>query len=217
MRRICLFIDIPIAGYRPNWSRFYQDTYPVPPHSTLYGLLLSLLGVEREEKDRYLGIRLAIVIQEHAKISKIFRKFRRIAQSRDKEKVDLLADRRPDYQELVLWQKLWLWIENGECKENFTEAICRALSPNTRGQIQRSGALSLGESSHMINEISLLEKPIGEGFFVMEDNTGMLTMPIYVDHKDQKNPRTAVKVFKVADKKRNVNDIPPSAFINIAY
>ena len=50
MEPLCLFVDVPMSSFRPMWSREYQETYPAPPPSTIYGMLLSLIGVERKEK-----------------------------------------------------------------------------------------------------------------------------------------------------------------------
>ncbi len=50
-----LFVDAPICSFRPNWSREYQDTYPIPPPSTLHGMLLSLVGVNWLDKARFAG------------------------------------------------------------------------------------------------------------------------------------------------------------------
>ncbi len=46
---IALKVEVPIACFRQSRAREYIETYPVPPPSTVYGMLLSLLG----EVDRY--------------------------------------------------------------------------------------------------------------------------------------------------------------------
>ena len=184
MKPLCLFVDVPMASFRPMWSREYQQTYPVPPPSTIYGMLLSLAGVEREQKSDYAGVRLAIALKDQPEIGRIFRKFRRVAQS--SKKADPLADRRPDYQELVLWLKFWLWIDGAQAENPLAEKICEALDTERRRTIIRHGALCLGESSHMVNEVKLAIGKAAptkrEGRFLVRDETGFLTMPVWTDH-----------------------------------
>ncbi len=186
MEPLCLFVDVPMASFRPMWSREYQETYPAPPPSTIYGMLLSLVGVEREEKERHVGVKIAVALQDQPETGRIFRKFRRVAQSN--KNADPLTDRRPDYQELVLWLKFWLWVDDSEAKNSLVEKIRQALDKERRKTIARHGALCLGESSHMVNEIKLAvgdavptEK---EGRFLVQDKAGFLTMPVWTDHQN---------------------------------
>ena len=125
MEPLCLFVDVPMASFRPMWSREYQETYPAPPPSTIYGMLLSLIGVEREEKARYANLKIAVALQDQSEMGRIFRKFRRVGQSR--KDADPLTDRRPDYQELVLWLKFWLWVNDSEAENPLTEKNKRSL------------------------------------------------------------------------------------------
>ncbi len=186
MEPLCLFVDVPMASFRPMWSREYQETYPVPPPSTIYGMLLSLIGVEREEKARHANVKIAIALQDQSESGRVFRKFRRVAQTRND--ADPLTDRRPDYQELVLWLKFWLWVDDSEADKLFTEKIGEALDKRRRKNIIRHGALCLGESSHMVNEIKLAVGDANpterEGRFLVRDKTGFLTMPVWTDHKN---------------------------------
>ena len=186
MTPLCLFVDVPMASFRPMWSREYQETYPAPPPSTIYGMLLSLVGVERGEKTRHVDVKIAMALQDQPEVGRIFRKFRRVAQSR--KDADPLTDRRPDYQELVLWLKFWLWIDDSEARTPLSKELCKALDREQRKNITRHGALCLGESSHMVNEIKLAIGDAGptekEGRFLVRDKTGFLTMPVWTDHKN---------------------------------
>ena len=40
MQPLTLYVEVPICAFRPHSSREYQDTYPVPPPASVYGLLL---------------------------------------------------------------------------------------------------------------------------------------------------------------------------------
>lgn len=185
---LVLRVDVPMAGLRPMWAREYQETYPAPPPSTVYGMLLSLVGVEREDKDRHAGLRIALALAENTTDSlwrrrekgRVFRKFRRVAQSA--KNADPLADRRPDYQELLLGLELWIWVNDSRAEHPLSNQIRMALNPERRDKIVRHGALCLGESSHMVNEISV-DRPHGRGRFVAPCEKGFLSMPVWSDHE----------------------------------
>lgn len=177
---LALRVDVPMAGLRPMWAREYQETYPAPPPSTVYGMLLSLVGVEREDKDRHAGLRIAVALAGNTEKGRVFRKFRRVPQS-DKN-VDPLAHRRPDYQELLLGLEFWTWIDDSKAEHPLTDRIRMALDPERRGEIVRHGALCLGESSHMVNAISV-DRPRGQGRFVAPSEQGFLSMPVWSDHR----------------------------------
>ncbi len=185
---LILRVDVPMAGLRPMWAREYQETYPAPPPSTVYDMLLSLVGVERENKGKYAGLRIVLALAENTTDSlwrgrekgRVFRKFRRVAQS--KKDADPLADRRPDYQELLLGLEFWIWVNDSRVKRPLSNQIRMALDPERRGVIVRHGALCLGESSHMVNEIAV-GRPRGKGCFVAPSEREFLSMPVWSDHE----------------------------------
>ncbi len=210
-----------MAGFRPRWAREYQESFPAPPPSTVFGMLLSLIGTERDEKEKFKDVQLSIAIAESSYDNgaigrtKIFRKFRRVPQSpkepdrsnteehKQWEQRDYLG-RRPDYQELVLWLKFWVWVRDadekdeqvGENADRIVQNIRNALDPGTRGSIVRYGGLSLGESSHLVNEIR--EKtPHDEGRFLQKDDGGFLTMPVWVDYSEENKSR--IETFSLSD------------------
>ena len=215
---LVLRVDVPMTGLRPMWAREYQETYPAPPPSTVYGMLLSLVGVEREDKNRHAGLRIAFALAENTEESlwqrrekgRIFRKFRRVAQS--KPNADPLADRRPDYQELLLGLEFWLWIDDSQAEHPLSEEIRKALDPKKRGEIVRHGALCLGESSHMVNEI-LIGRPHGKGRFVSLCEKGFLSMPVWSDHN---RDRPTVRNFEIRKLEELSNNPPDACWITIA-
>ena len=317
-----------MTGLRPMWAREYQETYPAPPPSTIYGMLLSLVGVEREHKKRHTGLRIAIAMAENTGDSfwqrrekgRIFRKFRRVAQATDdpssllskkiKERicggkgilknarktlpeeiddtfisswekdidsqikdfrkkfwktandaeakkrfaefieeclrkiadffsgnfpefdknetqnaldeirqavlsgkvVDPLADRRPDYQELLLGLEFWLWIDDSQASHPLCGEIRMALDPEKRGEIVRHGALCLGESSHMVNEVTK-DRPRGRGRFVAPCEKGFLSMPVWSDHKEN---RPTVLNFEIRELEELTDNPPSDCWITVA-
>ena len=215
---LVLRVDVPMTGLRPMWAREYQETYPAPPPSTVYGMLLSLIGVEREHKNMYVGLRIAIAMAENTEDSfwqrrekgRIFRKFRRVAQA--KKNADPLADRRPDYQELLLGLEFWLWIDDSQASHPLCGEIRKALDPEKRGEIVRHGALCLGESSHMVNEVTK-DRPRGRGRFVAPCEKGFLSMPVWSDYKEN---RPTLLNFEIREPEELADNPPTDYWITVA-
>jgi len=213
-----LWVDVPMTGLRPMWARSYQETYPAPPPSTVYGMLLSLVGVERSERDRYAGVRIALALAEirdeevwqRREKARILRKFRRVAQSG--RNADLLADRRPDYQELLLGLQFWLWVDDARAQHPLADAVRAALDPDRRADVVRHGALCLGESSHMVNDIRI-RSPRGQARFVAPCEHGFLTMPVWTDHRVGGRP--AVQSFAIRDLERVGVEPPHDCWIAV--
>ncbi len=179
MDTLSLYVEVPICAFRPRWAREYQETYALPPPATVFGMLLSLAGVDWQEKEQYAGIELALALVSEPARCRIFRKFRRVPQA--KKNADPLTERRPDYQDLLMDLKFWLWLRDGHAQSSLTERVAIALSPTRRHEIKRYGGLSLGESSHLVNEISL-KTPEGQGRFIKRDPEGYYHLPIWVQH-----------------------------------
>lgn len=179
MDALSLFVEVPICAFRPRWSREYQDTYAVPPPATVYGMLLSLAGVDWPEKSSHAGVELALALAEEPEKSRVFRKLRRVPQA--KADADPLTSRRPDYQDLLLGMKLWVWLRDAQAQRSLADRVTAALDPATRREIWRYGGLSLGESSHLVNEISI-RTPVGHGRFLCRDPEGYYQLPVWVHH-----------------------------------
>ena len=107
---LALRVDVPIASFPTSRSREYRETYPVPPPSTVYGMLLSLVG----ETDRYkhCGVRLAIALLGEPAKSVTLRKFRRFK----KRDINHRENTKPDFQEILTGIELLVWVAEGEDK-----------------------------------------------------------------------------------------------------
>ncbi|MBU2489033.1 MAG: CRISPR-associated protein Cas5 [Proteobacteria bacterium] len=182
MTRVTLKVEVPVCGFRPRWSGQYQDTHPVPPPSTVFGMLLSLAGVEKPDAPDFAGARLALALEGEPSPGRVFRKFRRVPQS--DRSADPLTSRRPDWQELLLNLVLWVWVEDGDAPRSLGAEVARALSPATRTGVVRQGGLSLGESSHLVNEVSLQAPRGRRGRFLRRDPLGPLCLPVWTCHPD---------------------------------
>lgn len=174
-RVLGLLVDVPFCAFRPFASREYQDTYPVPTPASVYGMLLSLIGVPREEKQRHRGCELAIAVETLPQISRVFRKFRR---------GQALKNVRPDYQDLLADVRMRVWVRraNDPASPPLVERVRAALlTPET---LNRYGGLSLGESSYLIDSISIDDSPPGALFFVRPTSDGFYSLPAWIDHAD---------------------------------
>jgi CRISPR-associated protein Cas5t len=146
-------------------------------------MLLSLLGIPREDKMRHRGAEMALAMTDVVVGSQRSRVFRKVRRGKD------LGDTRPDYQDLLLDLKLWVWLRRGN--DQAIPPLCesvRAALDNPRTINNRFGGLSLGESSYLVDTISVdskLQEPLV--FLIPDQERGFYSMPVWVDHLDRKN------------------------------
>lgn len=188
MEPLFLYVEAPFCAFRPHTSRDYQDTYPFPPPATVYGMLLSLVGVDWPDKRCHAGVELALALEGEPERSRVFRKFRRVPQNN--KNADALGSRRPDYQELLIDVRLWIWLMQGDERppqDSLLDLVRRALTPSERHLISRFGGLALGESTNLVNRIILnpTRAPTSDLSFLVRDPKGYYSLPVWVDH-----PRT---------------------------
>lgn len=182
---IALQVEVPIACFRQSRAREYAETYPVPPPSTVYGMLLSLTG----EMDRYkhCGVELAISLISQPEKSTVIRTFRRFK----KKELNAPENARPDYQELLTGLQFAVWIRSGNDagSPNLVDRLQMAFSDPAA--VDRFGGLSLGESRDLVNAVSLLPEGYrGESLqWLIQDEDGLLTLPYWVDHVGSKGTR----------------------------
>lgn len=185
MISVALQVEVPIACFRQSRAREYAETYPVPPPSTVYGMLLSSVG----ETDRYkhCGTQLAIALLSEPEKSTVLRTFRRF------KKKDLHdpTNARPDYQELLTDIQFVVKVASGTdaAQPTLPERLQSAFTnPET---VNRFGALCLGESRDLVNAVTLLpENYQGESLrWLVQDSNGLLTLPYWVDHVGSQGTR----------------------------
>jgi CRISPR-associated protein Cas5t len=181
-------VEVPVCAFRPYASREYQDTFPVPSPSSVYGMLLSLLGVPREQKARHRGVDMAMAVAELPSRSKVFRKLRRGSD---------LENTRPDYQDVLVDLTLWVWLRPGADTADPPLAVRVPAAIRPPHAVTRFGGLSLGESSYLVDVIVPDPSPPDFLTFVLPDEQGFFCLPVWVDHSDRLN--TVVKRFRIAD------------------
>jgi CRISPR-associated protein Cas5t len=97
---------------------------------------------------------------------------------------------RPDFQQLLTDIKLIVWLtsieENTSDGPSLEQRVSIALTDPAR--IDRFGGLSLGESTHLVNDVSLLDDDLKARLgdhpcelFTLADR-GRMTLPVWVDH-----------------------------------
>lgn len=182
---LALCVEVPIACFRQSRAREYAETYTVPPPSTIYGMLLSLVG----EVNRYkhCGVKLAIALLSSPQKSTVIRTFRRFK----KKDIHDPTNARPDYQELLTDVRFFVWIDAGKDKANPTlpERLQQALEHPEA--IDRFGGLCLGESRDLVNSVLLFSEKESEQSlsWLIQDEDGLLTLPYWVDHVGSQGTR----------------------------
>lgn len=184
-KMLALQVEVPIACFRQSRAREYAETYPVPPPSTTYGMLLSLVG----EMDRYkhCGTRLAIAMLSEPVQSTVIRTFRRF---KNKEISDS-RNARPDYQELLIDIQFILWVNAGTDAAEPTLQERLQIAFTHPEHIDRFGGLCLGESRDLVNAATLLSKENQDKQlqWLVQDKDGLLTLPTWVDHVGSRGTR----------------------------
>jgi CRISPR-associated protein Cas5t len=180
---LCLFVEVPVCAFRPYASREYQDTHPVPPPSAVYGMLLSLVGVSRREKARHRGVAMALAVESLPPRSRVFRKLRR-------GEKDLIPKFRPDYQDILIDLRLWVWLKPGrdDASPDLPSRVAQALA--NPPSVTRWGGLSLGESTYLVDSVSIGKVPPAKLTFLRPDPRGFHHLTTWVDHADFSKSRS---------------------------
>ncbi|MGH9899551.1 MAG: type I-MYXAN CRISPR-associated protein Cas5/Cmx5/DevS, partial [Pyrinomonadaceae bacterium] len=157
MESVGLYVSVPIACFRVPRAREYFETFPCPAPSTVYGMLLSMVGeVNRREHE---GAEIAIALLGEPGYSVVLRTLWRVKNRR--EGPGLKNNRRPDFQELLSDTQIAVWIRKGaneKAPRSLAARVEQAMQhPST---ISRFGGLSLGESTHLVNDISTLDNKV---------------------------------------------------------
>lgn len=179
-----LQVTVPIACFRKGLAREYLETEVLPPPATCYGFLLSLVG--ETNRCRHLGTRVTAGLLGRSEISTVLRTVWRV------KSLPLGAggNTRPDYQQLLTHVKLAVWLDATEdsATPNLEQRVITAL--DTPEQIDRFGGLSLGESTHLVDEVSRLppnDHRVAHTFLLQK--RGRMTLPVWVDHVGSRNTR----------------------------
>ena len=177
---IGVYVTVPVACFRKGLAREYLETEPLPPPSTCYGFLLSLVG--ETDRRRHCGVRLTPALVGQPDKSVVLRTLWRV-KSRP---LGSAGNTRPDYQQVLTGVELVIWIdsageENGP--PHLEDRVAESLDAKRRGGVQRFGGLSLGESTHLVDLVRLFHQDQNRQsrVFLLAEQ-GRLTLPVWVDH-----------------------------------
>jgi CRISPR-associated protein Cas5t len=150
---IALRVTVPIACWRKGPAREFLETEPLPPPATCYGALLSLVG--ETNVDRHRGCRVTAGVLHEPTHSVVLRTLWRIKDRRTPSGTGENA--RPDFQQLAVGADLILWCDSTEEPDPTAGLEARVVAAMDRPEtIDRFGGWSLGESSHLVNDATLL-------------------------------------------------------------
>lgn len=188
---IGLRVTVPIACWRKGAAREFLETEELPPPATAYGMLLSLVG--ETDRDVHRGCRVTTGIFEIGEVSTVVRTLWRIKDPKQPQGVGENA--KPDFQQLVVNADVLVACDSSDEKASpsLEERVFAAVTDPK--PLSRFGGLSLGESTHLINDLWLirdgdpLHKPAR--VFVAK-REGDLTLPVWVDHVGSARTRYAV-------------------------
>lgn len=205
---IALHVTIPVACWRRGWACEFLETELLPPPSTCYGALLSLVG--EEDRERHRGCRVTAGLLNTPGRSTILRTLWRI-KTRDKPQ-GTGENARPDLQELLTQSDLLIFCESAEeCggRPHLEERVVAALTEPSKHE--RYGGWSLGESSHLIDQAHFLwggEPLPGPCRTFLEREEGELTLPVWVDHVGSEGTRYACGTLELLTSWPDARRIP---------
>jgi CRISPR-associated protein Cas5t len=189
-----LYLDCPCTSFPRSFARDFKETYHFPPPSTIYGLLLSLVG--EIDMLTHVGVKLAIgIIGNDPPISRIVRKQRHHkfdnGGADHKKRVQQYGEgiyptsqfSKPNHHELLTDVQVAIDVNSSEevAMLKLEERLAIALS--TPSQITRFGGLSLGESWAMVNGVRAYRKTDGSIRWLIKDNRGLIGLPVWINRE----------------------------------
>ena len=177
MDAVSMLVSVPVCSFRKPYAREFFETERLPPPATVYGFLLSLVG--EEDREAYIGTKLALAVVEEPAVSTILRTTWRIKIKKSPPGTG--NNKKPDYQELLTGLKLYVCV--GDCP------LLKRLSVSALNnkQISRFGGLSLGESRDLVNDLAFNPQLAEQsGKWLVNDPKGKIPLPVWVDHVGSK-------------------------------
>jgi CRISPR-associated protein Cas5t len=150
-------------------------------------MLLSLVG----ERDRLVhrGTELSMALLSDPQTSVLLRTLWRVKDK--KVSPGRGNNKRPDFQELLTDVRLVVWLRQGSEETARPTLFARVQTALKRPhEVSRFGGLSLGESTHLVNEVrEWRQEDMRNGRVLIPDNTGDLSLPIWPDHVSSQGTR----------------------------
>ena len=178
---VAIYVSVPVASFRNPYAREYLETYPLPPPSTVYGMLLSAVG--EVSRRAHVGAEIAFALLSRPQVSTVLRTKWRVKSG--KTPLGAGQNKVPDFQEVLTEIRMLVWVRTGRAERASPSLAERLegllLSP---AETVRFGALSLGESTHLVNDFRRWrrEEDGSEGVLLVQGGEGALSLPIWADH-----------------------------------
>ena len=178
-----LYLDSPCTSFPRSFARDFKETYRYPPPSTVYGMLLSLVG--EVNLLAHGGVKVAIgMLGSDAPISRIVRKQRHHKfGSKHLGTYPSSQFSKPNHQELLTDLRFVVRLESGDevAAVKLVDRVAIVLS--TPEQITRFGGLSLGESWAMLNGVRFYREGDGVVRWLTQDKRGLIGLPIWINRE----------------------------------
>jgi CRISPR-associated protein Cas5t len=178
-----LYLECPCTSFPRSFARDFKETYRYPPPSTVYGMLLSLVG--EVNMMAHLGVKIAIgIIGDAPPISRIVRK-----QRHHKFSIKNLGTypssqfSKPNHHELLTDLRFVVQIDSSEETATVKLADRIAIALSTPEQISRFGGLSIGESWAMLNGVRAYREDDGGVRWLAQDKRGLIGLPIWINRE----------------------------------
>lgn len=184
-QNVGLYVAAPVASFRAPHAREYLETLPCPPPSTVFGMLLSLVG--EENRLVHAGAEIALALLSVPARSTVIRTSWRLKTA---DAPGVGSNKRPDFQEVLTDVRIAVWVRPGG------DAAARSLAERVRSVVDRDevpnryGGLALGESTHLVDELRRLRTEDLDGARILrQDVSGDLALPVWVDHVGSRGTR----------------------------
>jgi CRISPR-associated protein Cas5t len=143
-------------------------------------MLLALVG--EPNRLRHEGAEIALALLSTPELSVVVRTLWRVKDSNVPPGIG--ENRRPDFQELLSDVRLAVWVRASTGETGVFSLAGRLQEALTRpASLSRFGALSLGESTHLVDEVRRLRSTdCGAGRVLIRDSAGDLALPVWPDH-----------------------------------
>lgn len=191
-----LKVSVPIASFTVPQAREFLESYPFPPPTTVYGMLLSFIG--ETDPNAFKGTGLAILVEGLPASSVVLRKMRRFKD----RKMASDKNSKPDFQEVLTGLVFYAGIQSsgqGE-QRSLAQELSNALqNPEA---IQRFGGLSCGESHNLIDQIHIVQHPLAAQqktditiWGLLPSEEGDWSVAVWADHVNLSNTSWAQAEF----------------------
>jgi CRISPR-associated protein Cas5t len=184
-----LQVTVPVACFRKGAAREFWETEDLPPPATCYGFLLALVG--ETDRHRHVGVRVCPGLMSRPERGTVVRTLWRVKDR--KTPLGAGENARPDFQEVLTGVRLAVWLDSSDetaVGPTLEERVIEAIDHPER--IDRFGGLSLGESTHLVDEVRRLkgdEPGPARAYLLVE--RGRLSLPVWVDHVGSSGTRYA--------------------------